>query len=456
MEKYYVMVVDDEYSERETTFKNFLNQQIEGVEISYDIVVAETPFEFNEQLDKKAGLIDAFFIDVSLDKNGWSEYGTDFKKVLQTIDQAYEGTKIPPCFLVSKHWNDTDFLANISTSFGNIHALIHPSKFYRIDDLENIYNTATLVDAAGVTNPKRLIQEREFIKSEIEKTRREKCNATIPVDAVIMFAVPDEKNKAYSVFGLSAAADKQLKRYGLLYQEANIDQTHVVFVTQSEMGMTDASRVATSAILAFRPKIIIMIGICAGKKKSVKLGDIIIAKDTFDYAIGKLKRTELPDGSIKDDLKHRTYHEKTEPIVEQFLNLMRDRNTAESEIYEIRKAYNGALPDRRTYNQIYVAPIASGPWVVDTRTIFDEIEVAINDKCFALDMEAYAVAHAAKMLNTPSLVIKVVQDYADGKKEADEATAREFATFESAEFARRNLKNILMCFEPDDFVEITN
>lgn len=453
MEKYHIMVIDDEYQERESTFFNFLSKEINGIDIQYSIIVAETPLEFNEALSKSAEIIDAFFIDVSLDKNGWSEFGTDFKKVLHTIDKTYENTKVPPCFLVSKHWNDTDFLANISTSFGNIHALIHPSKFYRIDDLENIYNTVTLVDASGKANPKRLLQERAFIKSEIEKTRREKCNATMPIDAVLMFAVPDEKNRAYSVFELSAAKDKKLNKFGLLYQTAMIEDAHVAFVTQSEMGMTDASRVATSAILAFSPKIIIMVGICAGAKEKVKLGDIIIAKDTFDYAIGKLKRIALPDGSVKDDLTHRTYHERAEPVVEKFLNLMSDRSTVDSEIYEIRKSYAGALPDRSTYNQIYVAPIASGPWVVDTPTIFTEIEEAINDKCFALDMEAYAVAHAAKMLNIPSLIIKVVQDYANGKKTEDEATAREFATYESAQFVKRNLHNILSCFEPDDFAD---
>lgn len=447
------MVIDDEYQERSTTYNNFLCNEIEGVEVAYDMIVAETPFEFNEVLNEKSNIVDAFFIDVSLDKNGWSEFGTDFKKVLETIDKVYESSKIPPCFLVSKHWNDTDFLANISTSFGNIHALIHPSKFYRIDDLENIYITATMVDALGKTNSKRIIQERAFIKSEIEKTRREKCNATTPIDAVLMFAVPDEKNRAYSIFGLTAAKDKKLNKYGLLYQTAMIETYHVAFVTQSEMGMTDASRVATSAILAFSPKIIIMVGICAGAKDKVSLGDIVIAKDTFDYAIGKLKRKELPDGSVKDDLTHRTYHEKAEPIVERFLNLMSDRNVVESEIYEIRKAYTGPLPNRRTYNQIFVAPIASGPWVVDTPLIFTEIEATLNDKCFALDMEAYAVAHAAKMLNTPSLIIKVVQDYANGKKSEDEATAREFATYESAQFVKRNLKNILSCFEPDDYIE---
>ena len=64
-------------------------------------------------------------------------------------------------------------------------------------------------------------------------------------------------------------------------------------------------------------------------------------------------------------------------------------------------------------------------------------------------MEAYGVAHAANELKTPWLIVKSVQDYANGKKVADEKTTRPFASFCSAFFVYRNLNRILESIEDE-------
>lgn len=462
MEKFTVMIIDDSYEDRKNTFEDFFSKQIDGIDVEFDIIEASIPNQFKTKLIDNRDKIDAFLIDIIYTES-WMEWARSddpyapFKKILQEIDKAYSDSVIPPpCFLISGNWNDPLFLSRISElfSYNNVKAFMHPSKFYKIEDLEYMCNSVTKIDTtSGKPNPEIMNQERLFIKSEIEKTREMRCNSPRAVDAVVMFAVPDEKNSAYKQFALRAENDTKLKlkEYGsLVYQRAIINEKNIVFVTQNEMGMTDAACIASTALYAFKPKIIIMIGICAGSKGDVHLGDIIIANQTFDYSFGKLKTEELPGGKTTDTFVNRTSHEYVDPALNLFITQMSSSNHVTKVMRDIEDAYEGAVPDNQSVKTIRVTSIASGPWVVNTPSVFDLITNHLDDKCVALDMEAHAVAHAAKRFKTPWLVIKVVQDYANGNKEEDEKVARNYAAFESASFLKNNLDRILMSLEKDE------
>lgn len=444
MQKYKILIIDDELSERRETYYKFLNEEIGGVNTSFDIIEAEIPDELDDVLSKEADSIDAIFMDALFDEDSWYSVGRNSTVVLKDLEKAYENSRIPPCFVVSKHWGDAQLLSNISSNFASIHQLIHPSKYYRVEDLEAIYQNAMTSDRKG----KRLQQERNYIKSEIEKSRKEKSNTIIPVDAVLVFAVPDEKSAMYRRLGIKAENDRTLKKYGIFYQEATIDDRHVVLVSQVEMGMTDAARVTTAALIAFKPKIVIMVGICAGEKSKMKLGDLVVVSDAYDYAIGKLKKQKSETGEESNVLLHRSYHSRVDTNLDKFLNLLRDPGFARREMFEISEDYIGEKVSP-SETPLHVAAMASGPWVVDTPEVFSDIGKAINTNIYSLDMEAYGVAHAADELKTPWLIVKSVQDYANGKKSADEKKIRPFASFCSAFFVYRNLDRILKSIEEE-------
>lgn len=448
MTQYNILVIDDEYSERKDMYSNFLMLEIEGVDTSFGIIEAETPNELDEVLNHKADRVDAIFMDARFNSKDWEDQGYDFSTVLLDIERTYENTRIPPCFIVSKYWDDEYRLGDVSRAFGAIHQLVHPSKYYRQEELLTYYKESTLVDSKGQSSSRAIREERLFIKSEIEKARKEQCNMINPADAVIIFAVNDEKSAAYRVLQLKAENDKKLKKFGLIYQEANVNGRHVAFVIQKEMGMTDASRITTASILAFRPKIVIMVGICAGKKGETSLGDIVIASGTFDYSLGKLKSVSDENGDSMNVLRHRPYHSKVDENLDEFLMLMKDPGTAAQETLNIKLEYAG--PDRtRTQNAIHVTEMGSGPWVVDTKDVFADIANSIHSKAYVLDMEAYGVSHAADELKTPWLIVKAVQDFADGEKAKDESDTRAYASFASSKFVFRNIDRILKCLESE-------
>ena len=329
-----------------------------------------------------------------------------------------------------------------------INQLIHPSKYYRQEELLTYYKDSTLVDSKGQSSPRAIREERKFIKSEIEKARKEHCNTINPADAVIIFAVNDEKAAAYRILQLKAENDKKLKKYGLIYQEADVNSCHVVFVIQKEMGMTDASRVTTASILAFRPKIVIMVGICAGKKDETNLGDIVIASGTFDYSLGKMKSVNDESGVPINILQHRPYHSKVDENLDEFLMLMKDPRTIAQETLDIKRDYTGSDRTQKP-NTIHVTEMGSGPWVVDTKDVFTDIANSIHSKAYVLDMEAYGVSHAADELKTPWLIVKAVQDFANGEKAKDESDARAYASFASCKFVFRNINCILKSLESE-------
>lgn len=423
MKTYTIMVVDDQYTLREQQYRAFLEQEYEGIDIQFKIIPLEYGREIFSVLPKCSQDIDAFFIDAQLDevKTGWGKkYDTSFGVLLFQIERIYRDVCVPPIFMLSKHWQDNGgLLTNVNKAFSVFHSPLHASRYYNQTELETVVQEAQTRDSHGKLNTEVLLEERKYIEGEILKTRGTKYNSSKPIDAVLQIAVPDEKRRVYQLLNLSEENDQYLKSYALSYQEVDYQGMHIVVVSQTFMGMTEASRTATAAILAFHPKVMMMAGICAGKAGETKLGSLIVADKVFDYSMGKLLETGL---------EHRPPHRPLDNALASFVNNTWV-NQSNMIFAKINEKFNGDAP---TGCKIHFTSIGSGPWVVDTEEIFEDIRDHVVGNCISLDMEAYAVALAADCLKTPWIVVKSVQDYADGKKSETEKVSRAYAAFSSA------------------------
>lgn len=417
------MVVDDEYTDRAEQYQAFLEKEYDGIEIKFNIFPLELGRELNFRLPKLCQDIDAFFIDARLndDQKGWGgTFGSSFDTILFQLEKLYNDSFVPPIFMLSKHWQDDGgLLANVNKAFSVFHSPLHASRYYNQAELEAVVQDARTMDSNGKPNLRPLAEEREYIEKEILKTRSTKYNSSKPVDAVLQIAVPDEKRRVYQFLGLSEENDKYLKPYGLSYQETAYQKMHIIVVSQIFMGMAEAARTTTAAILAFHPKLVMMAGICAGKEGETKLGDLIIANDVFDYSSGKL---------FQDALEHRPPHRPITGGLATFVNNTLV-NHSEMIFAKINEKFQGEPPPGC---KIRFTSMGSGPWVVDTPQIFTDIRSHIVGNCVALDMEAYAVAMAADQMNVPWIIAKSVQDYANGEKSKTEGKSRAYAAFSSA------------------------
>lgn len=187
------------------------------------------------------------------------------------------------------------------------------------------------------------------------------------------------------------------------------DELKIVATYLPQMGMSACSVAAIKIIKKFRPKYLIMPGICGGVKGKVSLGDIIICDLSFDAGSGKFfisndgKEEFLPDFktiSLSGDLK---------------LQLM-EFAANKTLLRHIKDSWqgNGVINEIRAH----VGPMASGASVIANANYMNNI-IKHQRKLLAIDMEAYAIFYCSEYCDKPKpipVVIKVVSDFADHEK----------------------------------------
>lgn len=200
----------------------------------------------------------------------------------------------------------------------------------------------------------------------------------------------------------------------------------VVLTKAPNMGMVPCATSTSKMINMFHPKYVFMGGILAGVKNTkIRLGDIVIAEQAWDYGSGKI--------SVKDD--ERIFIPDSKPMVmdtvirDQVLSLV----DSSSFLKEIQTAWHG---QKTEYNlSVKFGPVASGAAVVQDANIVGEI-TSHNRKLLGIDMETYALYYVANNINFPRSIpisIKSVSDFADAEKSDD---MQDYAAFTSANYIR--------------------
>jgi nucleoside phosphorylase len=146
----------------------------------------------------------------------------------------------------------------------------------------------------------------------------------------------------------------------------------------------------------FRPRFAAMTGICAGDKRRVKLGDLIVADRAYVYDSGKFiideygKRKQLHEADV--------YH--VSPKIRNFIGMFE----------QWKSLVEPPEP------ACYIGAMASGNAVRDDN-LFDEAQFPVRDT-LAIDMEGAAFYRTVEDFPEMSaLLVKGVSDYADGQKD---------------------------------------
>lgn len=200
----------------------------------------------------------------------------------------------------------------------------------------------------------------------------------------------------------------------------------LVLACQTDMGLVPAAILTTKTVLEWRPTLIAMVGICAGVRGKVHLGDVVVGRQVFDYGSGK-----IVNGRIHPDFQ---------PISmdNQLLGYTIELANDEDALGKIRDAWPTKAGRPETLLKAHVGSLGSGAAVVAEGGVVDEI-IEHQRSLLAVDMEAYGVARAvaSSIWHARSLVVKGVQDFADTEKNDD---FREYSAFVSARFLRALLE----------------
>ncbi|MDR5832563.1 hypothetical protein P9250_32460 [Caballeronia sp. LP006] len=199
----------------------------------------------------------------------------------------------------------------------------------------------------------------------------------------------------------------------------------VVAVAAPRMGMPPAAAVAAKLISTFRPRTLVIAGICAGVRGKTELGDILIADPCFDWGSGKWVRDETTS-----ELRFR-------PAPYQWRLDERLRAGARAVALTpgildgIHRQFEGARPAKTP--RVIIDAMASGASVLQAARLVDDVRDQ-HKNLVGVEMESYAVFTAAEYASEPRpacIAIKSVCDFGDETKSDD---AHTYASYTSAQF----------------------
>lgn len=207
----------------------------------------------------------------------------------------------------------------------------------------------------------------------------------------------------------------------------NTKSINIVAACASRKGMPSSAALASHLVSKFRPKYIVMLGICAGIPGKTNFGDVVIGDPTWDYGSGKRAVDKFKSAVFQVAPYQAPLSSEIRSLAEQ---LARDPQVMQA----IRGKWPHEVPEGTL--SAYVGPMASGASVVAD----DEQArlVALQQReVLAIEMEAYAVMAAMEYAAAPkptAIAIKSVCDFADSQKNDK---WQKYAAYTSAAFAER-------------------
>jgi nucleoside phosphorylase/CheY-like chemotaxis protein len=216
-------------------------------------------------------------------------------------------------------------------------------------------------------------------------------------------------------------------KYHLGLTSYNGASRKIVAAKAPGMGMAQAAILATKMLLHYRPRCVVMCGICAGVKSSdVNLGDVLVANPSWDYGSGK----RLVKAGV------RTFEPAPQPFVlsTRIRGLVESLQDRSDLLHSLRGSFQGQKPDSTL--RILIGPVASGAAVLADEKIIESLKSQQNRKLLGIDMESYGVMAAGSEVSAPrpeALIIKGVSDFADSAKND---AYRHYAAYTSASILR--------------------
>ena len=212
----------------------------------------------------------------------------------------------------------------------------------------------------------------------------------------------------------------------------NAGKLSVVAASCLRMGSAESALLSYKLIERFRPKLLIMVGICAGYESSVGYGDAIVANPTWDYTSAKIS----DDGKGNREV---TYSPDSigvdREIVAKFEQLKLDQNFFQ----RLHESWKGEKP-RNTFPALHIAPSACGPAVIADASVFPDIRSKQNRQTIGLEMEAYGVYCAARMASRPRPLVFSVKSVCDFGSFLKDDKYQKYAAYTSASVAIEFLK----------------
>lgn len=232
-------------------------------------------------------------------------------------------------------------------------------------------------------------------------------NITFGTDICIISALHSPELSALRTLPWNWSSPTSLDEVGYYYRgqftcpKKNVS---VIATAAPRMGMVASALLAAKMIAKFRPRLMAMVGICAGVKGECNVGDVLVADPSWDWQMGKFTKDGFafaPD-QINAPLE----------VTQKCVQLGDDRQL----LFNIREQFTGLRPSNVPV--IKVGAVASGSSVLADLAQVSKIKLQ-HRKLLGIEMEIYGMYAAARDSSPPrplTFAIKSVCDFADTKK----------------------------------------
>lgn len=232
-------------------------------------------------------------------------------------------------------------------------------------------------------------------------------------------------------------------RYKIGYLKTNPSK-RVVATYQVQTGMVDAAVVATNMIEIYKPKYLLMPGVCGGAA-NMALGAIVVAKGVFSFQRGKISDRKDSRGNpisviyTKDGTAVNILELYDEEQVQ--LRISIEDFERENDLINLDPALSSrilaAIPKIKKeidllYEKVGVRctiefeKMACSSMVINKSDYFNQNIKTIDRKTVAVEMESYGIAKACELANngkTKFLIFKGVMDNTKDKTDAAKPNA---------------------------------
>ncbi|MDO8316005.1 MAG: hypothetical protein Q7T12_00585 [Flavobacterium sp.] len=260
-----------------------------------------------------------------------------------------------------------------------------------------------------------------------DKTKRSKVVKKTTEDTICIITATTEEFKTLQSKISNATPlptdndDSQIYQRGTINGKNGV-KINVIFTQLHFQGIASASNTTTKMILAFKPKLVVMVGHAAGNKnlkRDLFIGDILICKEAIDYdSVILIDRGDANEPTIE-------VKEKPNPFKADSTLIQSLKNYAlvTQNLQQIKRT--SRHQDKMTHDLKFKdGKLISGDALVRSATWFQRV-TRDNHEAIGLDMETFGVYYSAENTlkeNKPLFVsIKSVSDFGENSNILPEA-----------------------------------
>jgi tetratricopeptide (TPR) repeat protein/nucleoside phosphorylase len=250
--------------------------------------------------------------------------------------------------------------------------------------------------------------------------------ASSRADVAVLTVIQDELFAVRQALGLSESA-RVKDANGTVYYRGKVRSErarrdyHVVLTCVGREGNPPTAAAVQEVLHRFSPQAVLLVGIAAGLKHKVRIGDVVFSERVVAYE--SAAETRSPDGSAHSEPRPEI-RQVPHRMQQDLVNYRPDRERLEDRFHRAGGAFPEPLAKDRAFYEEHVATrlsvkratVASGEKLLRNPDKLLEIR-KLHGKTEVGEMEAAGLMQACERQGIPWLVIRGISDFGDEAKD---------------------------------------